>query len=337
MENLKTLWNEFSDRFKSPFVVTFTLAWCADNWSLLFALFNFDKQVNLSYKINFIHTYLHEHYWRISITPLIASVIAAGIFYLMKAIFLSLDTFYENRAKPWVISKLNPKGVVDKADLENAYKKIAELVAEADNQRTQFVHSTQNLKKMTESLGEMANENTSLKASLHDFENISKKLMQFEANLILATSLSKFFLSTWTCEYQFLDEATKVVTRGLEKFNIDENKYYVNNNILFTIDKIMFDAQFKILKFEKAEFKVPTNRTLVTLIKCNDLYWVGTETVIQGKILLAYVRFYPSTKPVGEALLLTTWGEDLTLNKVSELNEFQGQLRRSTANVSSSG
>ncbi|MBS1619337.1 MAG: hypothetical protein JST76_12505, partial [Bacteroidetes bacterium] len=152
MDTLKSLWEDFSERIKSPFVTSFIFVWSVKNWILLYTIFNFDSSYSLNSKTEFIKDYIAQHPVKIFWGPLGLSIVAAISFYAMKSIFYGIDSFYENKIKIWIISIFNPKNLVLKADLETAYLKNAELLANADAERKLFMTSNTKIAELQNQL-----------------------------------------------------------------------------------------------------------------------------------------------------------------------------------------
>lgn len=295
MDSLKSIWEDLSDRLKSPFIISFVLSWLAWNWEILYAANNFGADYSTFQRLDYIKDYVSGHFWTtLTLCPFGTSILAAGIFYLSKMLFLALDTLYENRGRVWIVKLLGIAPMVPISDLE---KYIKEIELERRERREQeSIHATLRSEKenlLTE-IQEMKAENSryhildSKNIELREEnENLQNKLRNNE--LEFPRDLSNFFVGHWVCEYQILDE--RDIEIDSEFFLINEVEYRINGRTVFKIENIVWSKRVKLLTFSKKSVGHTVKYYNIKLLQYDDNLWVGMED--RPDRTLAYIRLYP--------------------------------------------
>lgn len=296
MDTLKSIWEDFSDRFKSPFVISFALSWLAWNWEILYAASNFDPDYTMHDKMWYIKDYISNHLWTVlTWYPFGTSFLATCIFYLSKSVYLGLDSFYENKLRVFVIKKIGISKMVPSTDLE---KYVKEVELERKERREQdAIHATLRSEKeslLTEIEG-LKVENSRyhiLEGKNAELRELNEQLSNTLRNneLEFPKDLSNFFSGHWVCEYQIVSKEEDIEIRS-EIFLINEIEYRVNARTLFKIEGIAWNRRTQLLTFTRKGVGHTIKNYNIRLLKCNDSLWIGLEERQDASIV--YVRLFP--------------------------------------------
>lgn len=137
---IKDIFLSFRDNFKektrNPFLGTYALVWVIRNWELVFAVFNFDTNHNLDYKLNFIKIYYKTHSFIEGILMNIAyTLLIMVVTYIILNISRAIVNTSEKQLKPWVYKLTDSKSIVLKSIYENIRNERDELQSRLDRER----------------------------------------------------------------------------------------------------------------------------------------------------------------------------------------------------------
>jgi hypothetical protein len=297
MDTLKSIWEDFSGRLRSPFIISFLISWAIWNWWIIYSVFNFEPSYTLDYKLVYIESYLFEHFLRVSLIPLITSFIAAGFFYLAKLAFLWLDTNYENKWRIKVIENTGLTEMVPQSDLIDLHKEISMLNLELDSKMRDFARSSgiiQQLQNEVKEFSKLKDEISTKNSQINQFEEEIKSLNIFKNDISNHKSLRDFFTGTWYCEFNLVINHEKgAINYGIEPFSIKNDEYLMDGKVKFIISEIKLYNKENCLTFFKEKVDADRVKNHVSLFKVTDSLWIGFEKTLNG--LYSYMRFYPAT------------------------------------------
>lgn len=137
---IKDLLVSFKDNFKekstNPFLGTYVIVWGIHNWSLIYSIFNFDKDTKLETKIEFIKSYYSENSF---LEGILYNVLWAFGVLIVTYLLLNISRFIvnisEKQLTPWIYKITDSKSIVLKSLHENLRNNRDELQIRLDQER----------------------------------------------------------------------------------------------------------------------------------------------------------------------------------------------------------
>ncbi len=109
----------FKEKTRNPFLGTYLIVWVIRNWLLIYALFNFDKEHNLDFKVNFIKTYYSENNFILNLlTNILWSFAVLILTYILLNASRLIINLSEKQITPWIYKITDNKTIVLKDDYD---------------------------------------------------------------------------------------------------------------------------------------------------------------------------------------------------------------------------
>lgn len=124
-DTLNSIFDNLKERTTNPFLGTLIIVWVFRNWTLVYGLFNFDKEFKLKDKLKYISDYYdHQSFiWNMLFVVLIT--LAVLLFtYCMLAISRFLTDTYNKRVIPFIAIKTDKSSIV----LKTEYLKLQDII-----------------------------------------------------------------------------------------------------------------------------------------------------------------------------------------------------------------
>jgi hypothetical protein len=148
--------DNFKEKTRNPFLGTYLIVWFVRNWELVYTLFNFDREHNLNFKIEFIKSYYKEHDF---ILNLGSNILWAFGLLIVTFILLNISRFIvnisEKQITPWIYKISDSKSIV----LKETYDKL----------NSEKLNIEVKLEKERENRARLQNEISELENKLEDF------------------------------------------------------------------------------------------------------------------------------------------------------------------------
>ena len=114
----------FSEKIKNPFLGSYALVWIIRNWVLIYSLFNFENDLTLAKRIEYIKTYFSNNEF---LPNLFSNILWTFGLLLITYLLLNLSrlivNFSEKRIKPLVYKITDSKSIV----LKSEYNRLQSL------------------------------------------------------------------------------------------------------------------------------------------------------------------------------------------------------------------
>jgi hypothetical protein len=147
VEIFTSLLHNYKSKIRNPFIGTLASVWIVRNWVIVYAFFSFDKDCNMSDKINYIQDYFKKkEFWEEFFINVAVAFCVLLISFLLFAISRALTDFYYKICEKWVITKVDKKAILtilEKSKLESEIeflKKNLDRLRDA-NSKTENVNS----------------------------------------------------------------------------------------------------------------------------------------------------------------------------------------------------
>ncbi|MCI0449512.1 MAG: hypothetical protein L0Y79_06975 [Chlorobi bacterium] len=135
-ELIASLKDNIKRRATNPFLGTFTIVYIIKNWELFYSLFNFDSNLDLEMRLNFVRKYfeLHPFGWNLLACIGFTFLILAST-YVLLGIGRYISNIYSKTVEPWIY-KISDKGnVVLKEDYQRLLEEKIRYEAKYENER----------------------------------------------------------------------------------------------------------------------------------------------------------------------------------------------------------
>lgn len=137
---VKNLIGSFSENLmeksRNPFLGTYALVWLVRNWVIVYTLFNFDKELNMQDRIDFISCYFSNKPF---LENLVINILWALGLLVLTYLLLNISRFImnlsEKQVTPWIYKITDKNSVVIREEHNIALQRIKELDAILDNER----------------------------------------------------------------------------------------------------------------------------------------------------------------------------------------------------------
>jgi hypothetical protein len=200
IEIFNSLLSNYKSKIRNPFFGTLASVWLIRNWSIVYAIFNFDKNCSMQDKINYIQDYFsHKEFsWELY-HNLWVSFAVLGFTYILLAFSRAITDLYYKWLEPFIITKIDKKAIYttpEKMRLEGrislldkklikSESDLANHIIEIDKANKEYSNLSTDKNSEIEKLKKSINEQTKLnKISALTFHD----LQEYFDNLNLPTS-----------------------------------------------------------------------------------------------------------------------------------------------------
>lgn len=124
-ENLAKIYDRFSERMKSPFILTFTIVWIIHNWSLIYRVVNFGDSFPLEAKTMVIREYIRVYgFGGLFVDPLLWALASFGLYLFVSLIYELIFELYSRWARPFIFhlankNKITSSDLLEQTELKN--------------------------------------------------------------------------------------------------------------------------------------------------------------------------------------------------------------------------
>jgi hypothetical protein len=224
----------FKDKTRNPFLGTYLMVWLIRNWELVYTLFNFDNDIKLKGKIDFIKKYYTdnnfiENLWTNSYWAFALLVLTYILLNLSRLIVNS----FEKKLTPWIYKVTDSKSIVLKETYNNlkSENNLLELNLEKEREskgrlQVEITKLEQKIEKLNTPIS--ANENSNKET------NPENKKSENEVDVMF----NKIKAKKWLNEYL---EANRLVSKS-------ENGWVSNNDIDESFDYFITLGMFDVAK-----------------------------------------------------------------------------------------
>lgn len=180
-ENLKT-------KSTNPFFGTLILVWITKNWNLIYSLFNFDKDVTLVQKREFIINHFSK---QPLIEELLWCVLETFIIILISYFLVNLSrliiNFYEKRLTPLVYKQTDEKSIVLKSVYDISEKERKRLEKKLDEERDAKLKLQEDYDKLEKRMSEIVLQYNQAKSNENKEKGTmkSKSIHEEKINLLI--------------------------------------------------------------------------------------------------------------------------------------------------------
>ena len=197
----------FNDKVKNPFLGSYAIVWMIRNWELIYSIFNFDSELSLSGKIEYIKTYFSQNEFLPNLFSNILWTFGLLIItYLLLNLSRLIVNFSEKNIKPFIYKLTDSKSIV----LKTEYNRLQSLNEELQRRLEIERELRSKVESSKKKLEEAVTENMLLKK---EGDNINLT----ELNDVTSILLNKLK------QAEMLDEFKKTAV------DIKENLYIKNN------------------------------------------------------------------------------------------------------------
>ncbi|MFD1602924.1 hypothetical protein ACFSJW_07535 [Flavobacterium artemisiae] len=145
IDKITSVFDNYQNKIKNPFIGTIIGVWIIHNWKILFALFNFDKGYTLEKKIKFIDDHFAKQiFWHEVLTLVGVSFLLLLISFLLMAVSRALTDFYFKIVETFIINKIDKNAVLSKELKDKLEVRIVELEKIINNQRSEITSTESN-------------------------------------------------------------------------------------------------------------------------------------------------------------------------------------------------
>ena len=112
VEIFNSLLSNYKSKIRNPFFGTIASVWLIRNWSIVYAVFNFDKNCSMQDKINYIQNYFSNKEFGVELFHnLWVSFVVLGFTYILLAFSRALTDLYYKWLEPFIITKIDKKAI----------------------------------------------------------------------------------------------------------------------------------------------------------------------------------------------------------------------------------
>jgi hypothetical protein len=310
-ERLEEIYENLTERIRSPLIFTFIVVWSIKHWILVYALFNFEKEYTLTKKLEFIQSTIRgENSCDLFWWPLFLSFCSIILFYLLQFLAegvgllykkwmrtllykwfdkLKLATKAEVDMEKRVNKKLNLKNkeledrvnnyienesVLDER-IEDKEKEIEEIKLANEKQNKEFAVMNKTYQKKESEIQGLNNQIGELNRDIQKVRNDYEQLQRHEGELI--ENITAIFSpgEIWTC---FVMQSENKMASF--KFYTDKKGQFfmMNEKPTYEIRNVRIKKNVRFVEFIRAVIGNPEKSWNVILTIVNSDLLVGEET-----------------------------------------------------------
>jgi len=249
---IKDIFSSFKDNIKqkttNPFFGTLIIVWIIHNWKLVFTFFNFENEVPIKEKVEFLSKYLEPKPFLSDLgICLLVSFIVLSSTYLLLNLSRMIVNFFEKRLTPWVYKVTDSKSIVLKDTYDNLEKERDFLSNKLDNEREAKLRLQNEISNLEEKLKE--------KHIDSEKNNIEKS-----SNIEINEEKSKIIKLVADIEKQFYSKSFESITDYITNNQYiplssyqDKINYFLRHNVI-KIDTNAINNTDKSKRFIFSEF-----------------------------------------------------------------------------------
>lgn len=135
-DTYSSLKDNLKERTTNPFLGTFTMVLLIHHWKILYALFNFDSNLSLQDRLDYITNYIKSSsLWEGVVVPVFVALLIIILTYLLINTSRLITNFYEKKVTPWVYKITDSSSVVLKSDYDKLVQKTYQLEEKVNAER----------------------------------------------------------------------------------------------------------------------------------------------------------------------------------------------------------
>ncbi len=170
----------FKDNFKekthNPFLGTYLIVWFIRNWDLIYTLFNFDKEHDLEYRINFIRSYYSNNDF---IGNLLINILWALGVLILSYLLLNASRFIinlsEKQITPWIYKITDSKSIVLKEQYDGLKLEKNHIETKLENERESKVKLLNEVARLENRIDELLLNNSEKNRPISTSEKSNSK------------------------------------------------------------------------------------------------------------------------------------------------------------------
>ncbi len=225
-----SLKDNLKERTTNPFLGTFTMVLFIHHWKILYALFNFDSNLSLQDRLDYITIYIKSSsLWEGVVVPVFIALLIIILTYLLINTSRLITNFYEKKVTPWVYKITEGSSVVLKSDYDKLVQKTYQLEEKVNAERTKRLEAETERDKLEGKIVAKVNTDTDTVSESKQDRTLVRKI----ANNIVTGYLDQFReLSVVVARKEPIGESHVLnfcLSRGLLRLTdtgISNQKYY---------------------------------------------------------------------------------------------------------------
>lgn len=211
VEMFSSILSNYKSKIRNPFFGTLASVWLVRNWSIVYAIFNFDKECTMQDKVNYIQDYFnHKDYWNEFWINIGISFAILIVTYILLGFSRGLTDLYYKVIEPWIITFMDKSAIYTKTEKTRLEGRISLLEKKLLKSESDLTSHISEIEKANKEFNEMSSEKD---AEIENLElDIDKLTESNEIDASVSNELNKYF------------DGLKIGNAQLDLMDILENK-----------------------------------------------------------------------------------------------------------------
>lgn len=127
--------DSYKSKIRNPFIGTMISVWLIRNWIIVYAIFTFDNNKTMEWKINYIKNYFSKiSFWSEFIDVIGIGLLSLLFTFLLLAVSRVMTDFYYKIVESGIIIKIDKNAIFTSTDKEKLEKRLVSLTEKIEKQ-----------------------------------------------------------------------------------------------------------------------------------------------------------------------------------------------------------